>query len=424
MSTYINTKTKIKLQNIKTEVIGYMIFSNFQRGNRFDNHNEKLKLTQEEVSSYCVSHGYYLRSQYVNSYTKIKLENIKTGAIGYMTFNSFQQGCRFDRYRGGIKLTYQEYIQPFVNEGYQVDITEDEYNNVNSRTKVDVICSNGHKWSIARRTFTSSHQYCPICNQSGLGSMSNGERLIYSILSGNGIDFKREISIDINGKTHRFDFYLKLNNKKYFIEYDGIQHYKESTGYLKGKLAEQQRKDKIKDQYALDNNIHMVRIPYTENTVGKVVKMMNDKMEVTLHKVKVDLPKRQEILDYYLNHGMEETADRFGIGILTVYKYARDTWGMSKEKYFVKIGKKVSSKEMADYYLKHNLKETKNKFEVSNTTIRNYFKKEYGMSRRDYLKTLDMGSFLCYTIFIVNKKKRNMLCKELNLLALTKQNNE
>ncbi len=85
MSTYINTKTKIKLQNIKTEVIGYMIFSNFQRGNRFDNHNEKLKLTQEEVLSYCVSHGYYLRNQYVNSYTKIKLENIKTG--GYWVYD-------------------------------------------------------------------------------------------------------------------------------------------------------------------------------------------------------------------------------------------------------------------------------------------------------------------------------------------------
>ena len=339
MSTYINTKTKIKLQNIKTEVIGYMIFSNFQRGNRFDNHNEKLKLTQEEVSSYCVSHGYYLRSQYVNSYTKIKLENIKTGAIGYMTFNSFQQGCRFDRYRGGIKLTYQEYIQPFVNEGYQVNITEDKYDNINNQTKVNVICSNGHKWSIARRIFTSSHQRCPICNQSGLGSMSYGERLVYSILIGNSINFKREVSVNIKGEVHRFDFYLKLNDKKYFIEYDGIQHYKESTGYLKGKLAEQQRKDRIKDQYALDNNIHMVRIPYTENTVEKVVMMMSDKIGLNLHKVKLDASKKQEVLDYYLNHKLEETSDRFGISIGTVFHYAQDIWGMSKRDHLKTLDK-------------------------------------------------------------------------------------
>jgi len=225
MSPYINAKTKIKLQNIKTEVIGYMIFSNFQRGNRFDNHNEKLKLTQEEVSRYCKLQGYYLRNQYINSHTKVKLENVKTGDIGYMTFNSFQQGCRFDGYRGGIKLTYQEYIHPFVNEGYQVNITEDEYDNINNQTKVNVICSNSHKWSIARRTFTSSHQRCPICNQSGLGSMSHGERLIYSILIGNNIDFKREYSIKINGEQHRFDFYLEINNKKYFIEYDGINNF-------------------------------------------------------------------------------------------------------------------------------------------------------------------------------------------------------
>lgn len=392
MSTYINTKTKIKLQNIKTEVIGYMIFSNFQRGNRFDNYNEKLKLTQEEVSGYCVSHGYYLRSQYVNSYTKIKLENIKTGAIGYMTFNSFQQGSRFDTHKGRIKLTYQEYIRPFVNEGYQVDITEDEYNNVNSRTKVDVICSNGHKWSIARRTFTSSHQYCPICNQSGLGSMSYGERLIYSILIGNSINFKREVSVNIKGETHRFDFYLKLNNKKYFIEYDGIQHYKESTGYLKGKLIERQRKDRVKDQYALDNGITMVRIPYTENTVEKVIRIMNDKTGLDFHKVKPDAPKKQGVLDYYLNHKLEETSDRFGVSIGTVFNYAKSIWGMSKTEYLVKISgksEKQKQKEIADYYLNNNQKETMNKFGISYTTLYKYFKNEYKMNKKDYLETLD-----------------------------------
>ena len=389
MSPYINAKTKIKLQNIKTEVIGYMIFSNFQRGNRFDNHNEKLKLTQEEVSRYCKLQGYYLRNQYINSHTKVKLENVKTGDIGYMTFNSFQQGCRFDGYRGGIKLTYQEYIHPFVNEGYQVNITEDEYDNINNQTKVNVICSNSHKWSIARRTFTSSHQRCPICNQSGLGSMSHGERLIYSILIGNNIDFKREYSIKINGEQHRFDFYLEINNKKYFIEYDGIQHYKESTGYLKGKLAEQQRKDRIKDQYALDNGITMVRIPYTENTVEKVIRMMNDKIGLNLHKVKLDVPKKQEVLDYYLNHKLEETLDRFGVSIATLFYYTQDIWGMNKEKYLVKIGRKAGQKDVIDYYLKHSMKETMNKFGISYTTVYNYFKNEWGMSKRDYLKTLD-----------------------------------
>lgn len=389
MSPYINANTKIKLQNIKTEIIGYTTFGNFYRGRRFDCPNAKVKLTQEEVLRYCESQGYYLRSQYINSHTKIKLENMKTRVIGWQRFGNFQQGQRFDNPDAKVKLEYQEYLQPFINEGYTVLIDEKEYKNINSQNKVDLLCPNDHQWSVNRNNFEYKHERCPICTSELSGSMSYGERLIYSILIGNSINFKREVSVNIKGETHRFDFYLKLNNKKYFIEYDGIQHYKESTGYLKGKLIERQRKDRVKDQYALDDGITMVRIPYTENTVEKVVKMMNDKMEVTLHKVKVDLPKIQEILDYYLNHGMEETADRFGIGILTVYKYARDTWGMSKEKYFVKIGKKVSSKEMADYYLKHNLKETKNKFEVSNTTIRNYFKKEYGMSKRDYLKTLD-----------------------------------
>lgn len=339
LSAYINVKTKIKLQNIKTNVIGEMTFNHFQRGHRFDKPKTIKKLTQEEVSRYCELQGYYLRSQYINNHTKIKIENIKTGAIGWQRFHDFQQGKRFDNLsHSPKKLTYQEYIQLFANEGYTVLIDEEEYKNINSKTKIKLLCPSGHKWNVDRNHFTK-HRRCPMCNQEKLGSMSHGERLIYSIFSGNGIDFNREVSIYINGELHRFDFYLELNNKKYFIEYDGIQHFEERTGYLKGRLEEQQRKDKIKDKYALDNGIQMIRIPYTENTVDKVVKMINNKMGLDLHKIKVDAPKKQEVLDFYLNHIRKETADKFSISNATVGNYARDIWGMSKTEYLKTLDK-------------------------------------------------------------------------------------
>lgn len=346
------------------------------------------KLTQEYVENYCLERGYSVKSQYINANTKIKLQNIKTGIIGYMKFGNFQQGQRFDTKKGGInKLTYQEYIKHFIDEGYTVLIDEKEYKNINNHTKIKVLCPSGHEWSVNKNNFTN-HQRCPMCNQETSG-MSHGERLIYSILSGNNIDFKREVSVRINGNLHKFDFYFKINGHRYFIEYDGVQHFEEQTGYLKGRLEEQQRKDRIKDQYALDNSIIMIRIPYTENTVDKVVKMINNKMELDLHKVKVDAPKKQEVLDFYLNHIRKETADRFSISEVTVGNYAQDIWGMSREKYLIKIGKKVGQKEVADYYLNHNLKETMKKFGVDITTVYKYFKNEYGMSKTDYLKTLD-----------------------------------
>lgn len=341
MSPYINAKTKINLQNIKTGIIGWQVLSNFQKGQRFDNPKAKRKLTQEEVSIYCESQGYYLRSQYINENARIKLRNIKTEIIGYMTFGNFKKGRRFDSAKSKVKLTYQEYIHPFANEGYTVLIDEKEYKNINSKTKIKVLCPSGHEWIVSRSVFTniSQHNRCPMCNLEKLGSISRGEQLIYSILSSNNIDFKREYFIKINGEQHRFDFYLEINDKKCFIEYDGIQHYKESTGYLKGKLAEQQRKDRIKDQYALDNNIHMVRIPYTENTVEKVIMMMNDKIGLDLHKVKIDEPKKQEVLDYYLNHELEETIDKFSVSKATVCRYAQDIWGMRKRDYLKTLDK-------------------------------------------------------------------------------------
>lgn len=350
------------------------------------------KLTQEYVENYCLARGYRVMSPYINARSKIKLQNIATSNVGYITFNNFQRGKRFDTKMGGLnKLTYQEYIQPFINEGYQVNITEDEYNNVNNQTKVDMLCPNNHQWSVTRNNFTniSQHQRCPMCNQEKIGGMSHGERLIYSILSGNNIDFKREVSVEINGENHRFDFYLELNNKKYFIEYDGKQHFKEQ-GWFSGKLEERQRRDRIKDKYAKDNGITMIRIPYTENTVGKVIKIINDKTELDLHRVKVNLPKRQEIVYYYLNHSKEETADIFSISNATIGGYAQDIWGMSKREYLIKTGKKSEiQKEIADYYLNHNIEETEDKFGINRMTIHRYFKKEYGIVKREYLKTLD-----------------------------------
>ena len=60
----------------------------------------------------------------------------------------------------------------------------------------------------------------------------------------------------------RFDFYTELNGQKYCIETDGNQH--EIPIPLYGGLEcliETQRRDRIKDDYCLKNNIKMIRIP-------------------------------------------------------------------------------------------------------------------------------------------------------------------
>ena len=61
----------------------------------------------------------------------------------------------------------------------------------------------------------------------------------------------------------RFDFYLPEHNR--LIEFDGEQHYVSNGGWSdKDNLALVQKRDKIKNEYALSHNIPLVRIPYWE----------------------------------------------------------------------------------------------------------------------------------------------------------------
>lgn len=117
-----------------------------------------------------------------------------------------------------------------------------------------------HTWSaiIASRTRINGNG-CPHCNE------SKGEKSIKKFLIDNKIIFESEKRFNEckNKKPLPFDFYLTDYNL--LIEYDGIFHYEpiEFVGGIK-KLKETQMRDKIKTKYAKDNNIHLLRIPYTE----------------------------------------------------------------------------------------------------------------------------------------------------------------
>ena len=69
----------------------------------------------------------------------------------------------------------------------------------------------------------------------------------------------------------RFDFAIfdNNNNLKYLIEYDGSQHFEENVrenglGFNTREAYEKtHERDMIKNQWCKDNNIPLIRIPYT-----------------------------------------------------------------------------------------------------------------------------------------------------------------
>lgn len=132
------------------------------------------------------------------------------------------------------------------------------YNNIeyiNSKTKIEIICKkHGSFYQTPNTHISDGGSGCPICK------FSHGERIIYKTL--NNMDIKFEMQKGFKDlkykKSLKYDFYINKHNL--LIEYDGKHHFEEVHGDLK--LI--QKRDKIKDNYAIDNNIKLIRIPYWE----------------------------------------------------------------------------------------------------------------------------------------------------------------
>ena len=98
---------------------------------------------------------------------------------------------------------------------------------------------------------------------------SKGEAFISKLLEENNIPFEREKSFKdcvlINNHKARFDFYI---DNKYLIEYDGEQHFQSGSGWnTEEKVKITQESDKIKNEWCKNNNIPLIRIPYTHKKI-------------------------------------------------------------------------------------------------------------------------------------------------------------
>lgn len=98
---------------------------------------------------------------------------------------------------------------------------------------------------------------------------SKGSRKIEEILRNNNIDFLQEKRFascafgDSSQTQARFDFYLPQYNC--LIEYDGRWHFIQGNGVFdnQDKFEKTKAHDEIKNNWCKENNIPLIRIPYT-----------------------------------------------------------------------------------------------------------------------------------------------------------------
>lgn len=129
------------------------------------------------------------------------------------------------------------------------------------------ICPNCNEEWEARLSDVASGKakQCKKCSMKRVGP-SKGEKRVAETLEKLEIEYKEQYTYKdcVNPKTKAclfFDFYLPKYNC--CIEYDGIQHYKE-THFSHDDLGDRQYRDSIKDDYCKEHNIKLIRIPYTD----------------------------------------------------------------------------------------------------------------------------------------------------------------
>ena len=161
------------------------------------------------------------------------------------------------------KISKDEYIKRLSRMSPDLELI-DEYDCVSQKALFRCKkCGNKFRHT-AGYVLTKYDFPCPSCDT----YTQAGEAKVNAYLRSHGIVSIRQkrFSDCIDIRTLPFDFYLPDYNM--IIEYDGIQHFKPVYAYHiedpEAYLELVKRHDEIKNKYCRDNNIKLIRIPYTD----------------------------------------------------------------------------------------------------------------------------------------------------------------
>lgn len=177
------------------------------------------------------------------------------------------------------QLTGQAHFQDIAGETFgELYVIERDYeysqNGNKPRTYWKCKCSCGNIISVDRTHLVGRGQSSCGCKN------SIGELNINKLLTDNNITYKSQytnsdLRTDKNGYL-RYDFAIFENNNLIrLIEFDGEQHYKQEDFF--GKLEITQHRDNLKNIYAKENNIPLVRIPYYKRDCIVLEDLMGDR---------------------------------------------------------------------------------------------------------------------------------------------------
>ena len=272
LSVYVNAHIKIKIicktcgnifeqtPNSHLNGHGCSECKKINNRNKFRDTKEIFIEKSNKVHNYSFD---YSLTDYFNALIPVKIICKTCNFIFEQTPNNHitkKQGCP-ECYYESNRLNKEELIlklNKIHNNFYDYSLIG-EFKNINE--KVKIICPIHESFQQKLQSHIDGHG-CPECNH----KKSKGEKQIKCYLEENNIKYKEQIKFKdcLNIKHLSFDFYLSDHN--ICIEFDGEQHYK-IVEYFGGEKEYQKRilRDKIKNEYCLNNNIHLLRIRFDEN---------------------------------------------------------------------------------------------------------------------------------------------------------------
>ena len=208
----------------------------------------------------------YLQQEYKNTHCKITIQCNKCGYIFSQLLSnhlSLKQGCQ--KCAKNQRLSNNEIIERLKIRNLDNSFTYLNVNYKNIYSKLTIKCNKCG--NIFSQSF-KKHMYgqgCPVCK------ISQGERKIKDFLIQSNITYYQQYKFEGCKNIFQlpFDFYLPDFN--ICIEYDGIQHFEPREKFGGKKEFEKSiNRDKIKNEYCLDNNIKIVRISYKDDIIEKL----------------------------------------------------------------------------------------------------------------------------------------------------------
>lgn len=279
---YINVDSKLKLK-CRCDELFEVSFDKFRGRNKrtcnicgWDKMALDRKMKFNKVSELFEVLGGKLLStekEYKNNTTPMKFECMKhTGTVHQVAYSQAKIGkslscpdCVTENLRSKFQLK-NPFVE-FIQNNLIPQIPEKEY--INTNQKIPFLC----KFHLSKEVqfVTLAHlkrgQGCIYCSS----KMSKPEKRVDKYLESIGnLDYKYQHKfIDTEIFKLSFDFQINMGyDNQLLIEYDGQQHFQavrfnnmskpvSETSFKEGIV-----RDKIKNQYCIDNNIPLIRIPY------------------------------------------------------------------------------------------------------------------------------------------------------------------